>query len=166
MTVDVSIPYQAWSRQGDFSAIGAANTAIRETLAWVELPDALLSRKLEVSVVMANDDLLRTLNREYRRKDKPTNVLSFPQYEHFGEESSLPPESEPVCLGDILLSFETIRREASEKKIPLADHTIHLMIHGTLHLLGYDHESDEETESMQDTEISIMKKIGLKNPYD
>ena len=106
----------------------------------------------EASVVLGNDDFVQGLNRDYRSKDKPTNVLSFPQ--------DLP------MLGDIVFAYETVQREATEQEKSFDDHLLHLTVHGTLHLLGYDHIDDGEAEEMEALEINILEAMGVKNPYE
>lgn len=107
----------------------------------------------EVSIVFSNDEEVQNLNKTYRHKDSPTNVLSFP--------SELIEE-----LGDIILSYETVMKESEEEHIAFLDHTLHLIIHGFLHLLGYDHEKEDEAEIMENTEIEILKALNIKNPYE
>jgi probable rRNA maturation factor len=108
----------------------------------------------EVSIVLTDDTNIQTLNRDYRGKDKPTNVLSFPQ------------DDAPGMLGDIVLAHETILREAEEQDKDFDSHLKHLVVHGCLHLLGYDHENDEDAEEMEALEVAILQKIGVKNPYN
>ena len=112
----------------------------------------------EVSLVLADDDFVHVLNRDYRGKDKPTNVLSF-------ENKEKPPKGWPWMAGDIIVAYETVRREAKDLKIPFLAHLAHLIIHGTLHLQGYDHLNDKEAEKMEAKEIKIMKGLGYPNPY-
>jgi len=109
--------------------------------------------EIEVSVVLTNDKNIQELNKTYRQKDGPTNVLSFP--------SSVIGE-----LGDIILSQETILREANEAHISLLHHTIHMIVHGFLHLLGYDHELDAQALEMESMEIRILKDLQINNPYE
>lgn len=164
ITVDVSIPYPAWN--GDERRPSAmATRAVREAVICARLPEHLAGAKsLEISVLLANDDLVRTLNREYRAKDSPTNVLSFPQTDSTGGAHPGQP-GQPVNIGDIVLGFETVLGESMEKIIPFDSHFTHLVVHGTLHLLGYDHENEEDATLMEDTEIWIMHRMGYKNPY-
>ena len=112
----------------------------------------------EVSVVLADDDFVHILNRNYRGKDKPTNVLSF-------ENKEKPPKGQPWMAGDIILAYQTVEQEAKALKISFEEHLAHLLIHGTLHLQGYDHLNNNEAEKMEAKEIKIMKQLGYKNPY-
>jgi probable rRNA maturation factor len=114
---------------------------------------AALAQKLEgaLSVVLADDNFVRELNYTYRGKNKPTNVLSFPGA---GDE-----------LGDVVLAYETIQREAKEQKKKMVQHTAHLVIHGCLHLLGYDHENNREAKQMEKLEAAILAKFGFPDPY-
>jgi len=117
----------------------------------------------EISLLFTNDTAIRELNNDYRGKDKATNVLSFPQIEW--EES--PADKLPYYpLGDIVLAYETIAREAQEQKKPLRDHILHMTVHGLLHLCGYDHETEDEAEEMESLETAILQKFSVKNPYE
>lgn len=107
----------------------------------------------EVSVVLTDDKEVQNLNKTFRHKDKPTNVLSFPSDEK-GE------------LGDIILGYETIVQEAQMSGISLLHHTLHLIIHGFLHLLGYDHENESEAKDMETLEIQILNALNIQNPYE
>ena len=114
-------------------------------------------KNTEVSVVLADDEFVRRLNKEHRGIDKPTNVLSFP----------MPDMGLPVWqAGDMVLAYETLIKEASEQNKTLEEHFSHLLIHSALHLCGYDHISDEEAEEMEQIEIEKMKGLGFKNPYE
>ena len=116
----------------------------------------------EVSVLLTDDAHVRELNRIWRDKDKATNVLSFPAL-----DDDLPPAppGEPVLLGDVVLAFETVEREAREEDKPLRDHVAHLLVHGTLHLLGYDHEDPAQAEAMERREAGILAGLGVPDPY-
>ena len=115
----------------------------------------------ELSVVLADDNFIQGLNKQYMGKDKPTNVLSFPQYEDFQEI-----EEEMGHLGDIVLAFETVEREAVERDISFQDHLMHLVAHSVLHLLGYDHIEDEDAALMQAAEVKILEQFEIENPYE
>nr|WIE91660.1 rRNA maturation RNase YbeY [Mesorhizobium sp. WSM4875] len=113
----------------------------------------------ELSVVFSDDAHIRTLNAEWRGKDKPTNVLSFPAF-------SVPKGAElPPMLGDIVLASETVGREAALEDKPLANHITHLVIHGLLHLLGHDHETDAEAEEMEAIERAALARLAIPDPY-
>jgi len=112
----------------------------------------------ELSIVLGDDALLQSLNSRFRDKNQPTNVLSFS-----AEDSETP--GMPQLLGDVVLAFETIAREADEQRKSLADHFQHLCVHGILHLLGHGHETDAEAAAMEALEIAILSTIGVANPY-
>ncbi len=116
----------------------------------------------EVTVTFTNDAEIQILNKQHRGKDKPTNVLSFPAY----DPDEPHPPGVPVNLGDIVLAYETIEREATEQNKTFNDHVMHLIVHGVLHLLGYDHEDDDEAEEMESLEIAVLRQFGIKNPYE
>lgn len=106
----------------------------------------------EVSLILTNDAEIHRLNREYRGIDKPTNVLSF----ELGD---------PILMGDIYISYDTVARQARDENITIADHTAHMVVHGVLHLMGYDHLTDAQANEMEDREIKILEKLGIANPY-
>lgn len=121
--------------------------------------------RLRVSLLFAGDKEVHALNREWRKRDKATNVLSFPMLSR-AELLEIDAEGPPVMLGDIALAHETCAREAADKGIPLENHAAHLIIHGLLHLAGYDHvHSDEEAEAMEALEITALAKMGIPDPY-
>ncbi|MEE1877224.1 rRNA maturation RNase YbeY [Altererythrobacter litoralis] len=129
----------------------------------------LANPRLYTSLLFTSDEDVRTLNREWRQRDKPTNVLSFPMLER-EELLSLapdgPPEMPPLLLGDLALAYETCAREAEEKGVPLEHHATHLIVHGLLHLAGFDHETgDEDADKMEALEIAILAKVGIADPY-
>lgn len=113
----------------------------------------------ELSIVFSDDANIRELNAGWRGKDKPTNVLSFPAFPVSGG-GSLPP-----MLGDIVLAAETVLREAELEQKPLENHISHLVIHGLLHLLGYDHETDAEAEEMEAAERAALARLAIPDPY-
>jgi probable rRNA maturation factor len=139
-----------------------AQTVVRTTLAllWPDLPD------VGVAVVLTNDRTIQSLNREWREADKPTNVLSFPATD---TKAGTRPEPEfpggPLELGDIVVALETCARESEEQQIPLTHHLTHLVVHGTLHLLGYDHMEEHEAETMERLETEILSRLEVPTPY-
>lgn len=125
----------------------------------------LASQRLEASLLFTSDEEVHRLNREWRQRDKPTNVLSFPMLDRadlYGLAANGPPE----LLGDIALAYATCAREAAEKGVGLADHAAHLIIHGLLHLAGHDHvDSDAQADQMEALEIAALAKMGIADPY-
>lgn len=121
---------------------------------------------VEIVVRLTDDAEVRALNRDYRHKDRPTNVLSFPMVppDLIGTLAST--EGGEMLLGDIVLARETCAREAKERGVPIEAHATHLIVHGTLHLLGYDHMRDDEAEIMESLERQIMATLGLHDPYE
>jgi probable rRNA maturation factor len=125
-------------------------------------------RPIEVALTLADDATIQRLNRDYRGKDLPTNVLSFPQYdpEDWQEIDAEPGMEEvPIPLGDILMGLETVAAEATRDGKSLINHATHLVIHGTLHLLGLDHAEEEEAERMEQLEIQFLATLGIPDPY-
>ena len=120
-----------------------------------------------VSVLFTGDSEMRRLNRDFRGKDQPTNVLSFPTDDLQSDEQAaslgLPPEH--TYLGDIALGAGVCARESAEKNISMENHATHLLVHGLLHLAGYDHQNDEDAELMEARERDILKSIGVADPY-
>ena len=147
----------------DALAIRAATAAVERT------PHGELATgaaAIEISVRLTTDDEVRTLNAQYRHKDKPANVLSFPMVQAdlldtVGQNS----DDGEVLLGDIVLAHGVCAAEAAEKGVSIEDHATHLIVHGTLHLLGYDHLEDHLAEAMEAIEIDALKSLGLSDPY-
>ncbi|MET0248492.1 MAG: rRNA maturation RNase YbeY [Sphingobium sp.] len=123
------------------------------------------SATYEVAVKLTSDEEVHTLNRAYRNKDRPTNVLSFPMVQHDLLEATANTDDGEVLLGDIVLAETVCAREAAEKGIGIANHAAHLIIHGTFHLMGYDHMVDAEAEAMEELEIRALATLGLPDPY-
>ena len=144
--IDIAVQFDAWTES--LSETGKlAEAAIARIVAELDAP------KLgELSIALVDDADIQALNRDYRHKDKATNVLSFPQ--------------EGPLLGDIVLALETVQREAAEKSISLEHHVSHLIIHGFLHLQGYDHETDETAREMEALEIAALAALNIDNPYE
>jgi probable rRNA maturation factor len=128
---------------------------------------AIMSTIVEVSVRYTSDDEVRTLNRDYRHKDKPTNVLSFPMIQPDLLDAINPGDDDgETLLGDVVLAHGVCAREAQEKKATMEAHATHLIVHGTLHLLGYDHEQGEaEAEAMEEIERAALATLGIADPY-
>src|SRR4029077_19132830 len=116
----------------------------------------------ELAVMLTDDAGIRTLNNNWRGIDKPTNVLSFPALQPSGPSGSA---DAPRMLGDTAIAYETTRREADDEQKPFDHHLSHLAVHGFLHLIGYDHEKDEEAEAMESLEAEILAQLGIPDPY-
>jgi len=121
-------------------------------------------RTVELSVRLAENEDVRALNAEWRGKDKPTNVLSFPLAGE-AELAAAPTEGPELMLGDIILARGVCAAEAEEKAIPIDQHAAHLMVHGTLHLLGYEHEDDSAATDMEARETRALARLGFADPY-
>jgi probable rRNA maturation factor len=120
---------------------------------------------VEISIRLTSDAEVRTLNRQYRDQDKPTNVLSFPMVQPDLLETIADTDDGEVLLGDIVLAQETCAREANERGVTLQDHVAHLIVHGVLHLLGYDHMTETQADTMETIERDVMATLGLHDPY-
>jgi probable rRNA maturation factor len=125
----------------------------------------LANPRLLVSLLFTSDEEVHALNKEWRGRDKPTNVLSFPMLAR-QELLELATEGAPIMVGDIALAHETCAREAADRSISIQHHTAHLIVHGLLHLAGYDHEkSDADAQEMEALEVHILAKMGVADPY-
>jgi probable rRNA maturation factor len=140
----------------------AAEAAIAES-AFPQL--AIAERSVEISVRLTGDEEVRALNAEWRGKDKPTNVLSFPMLES-GDLHKAKVAGPELLLGDIILAHGVCEAEAVEKGVTFEDHAAHLLVHGTLHLLGYDHHEDDEAADMEAREARALNRLGIANPYE
>lgn len=153
-----------WPEQ-DWSALAGA--AVGETIrSTPHASIAHLSAIVEVSIRLAGNDEVQALNRQYRGKDKPTNVLSFPMVQPDLVETLANSDDGEILLGDIILAQGVCAQEAAERGVSLEAHATHLIVHGTLHLLGYDHMVDDEAEHMESLEREIMARLGLHDPYE
>ena len=154
-----------WDSSG--SGPDLAERAVRAAVAASDWDDLIAAPLVvEVSVKFTDDAEVRTLNAEYRRKDKSTNVLSFPMIEPDLLDRIAASGAGEALLGDIVLASGVCAAEAQEKAIAIHDHASHLVVHGTLHLLGYDHEQDEEeAQAMEATERRALAALGIADPY-
>ncbi|NNM74405.1 rRNA maturation RNase YbeY [Enterovirga aerilata] len=153
IALDVEIEAEAWSAITGVEWL--ATRAAQAALAAARLGE---DEDLEATLLLTDDASVRELNRQWRGQDKPTNVLSFPA------EMASPP-GEPRHLGDIALAYETVAREAEAEGKPLPNHMAHLVVHGLLHLLGHDHETDPEAERMERAEVLALEALGIPDPY-
>ena len=162
MLTDTIIEDARW-QSIDFSAL--AETAARRTLAHLSLDPSAF----EIAILACDDARIADLNTEFRDKPTPTNVLSWPSQERASDEDggvphtpALPMDAE---LGDIAISYDTCERETRDAGKPMSDHVTHLVIHGVLHLLGYDHIRDLDATLMEETEVLILGTLGIDTPY-
>ncbi|QNN68643.1 rRNA maturation RNase YbeY [Sphingomonas lutea] len=140
----------------------AAEAAVAES-AFPQLASAC--RAIEISVRLTGDEAVRALNAQWRGKDKPTNVLSFPLADAADLQSTNVAGPE-ILLGDIVLAHGVCASEAADKGISVEDHATHLIVHGTLHLLGCDHHDDVEAADMEAREVRALARLGIANPYE
>lgn len=165
VTVEINIEDSRWS---EHALVSWGETACTAALAELGLGDA----GFEISVLACDDVRIAELNREFRDKPKPTNVLSWPSEERGaakeGGQPALPDPANTMDfeLGDIAIAFDTCLNEAQLSGKPFEQHVIHLLVHATLHLLGFDHESDADAALMEGLETNILEKLGHPNPYE
>jgi probable rRNA maturation factor len=156
LEIDIEEPWPA----GEWAAL-----AERAAAAAADVAPELTNPRLSASVLLTSDAEIHELNREWRQRDKPTNVLSFPMLTR-EDLLALTPEGPPELLGDVALAHETCAREAAEKDIPLEHHATHLIVHGLLHLAGHDHEtSAADAEAMEALETKALAICGIADPY-
>jgi probable rRNA maturation factor len=149
-SIDIVRESALWEKEPDIDI--ALHRAITEASADVSTKDA------ELAIVLTDDSRIRALNLAWRGLDKPTNVLSFPAQDGGGKGA-------PALLGDIVIAYETTKREALEQDTPFLHHLTHLTVHGFLHLRGYDHEQDDEAETMERLERQILARLDIPDPY-
>lgn len=155
---------QPWPDALDWEVrAGEAAAAALALTPYAALADA--APLVEIAVRLTDDAEVHALNRDFRGKDKPTNVLSFPQVQEDLLMTLSNSDDGEILLGDIVLARETCAREAGEKGISLADHATHLIVHGTLHLVGYDHMDEAEAAAMEALEVKALASLGIANPY-
>src|SRR5438270_3153115 len=150
------------SRSWEDLAGRAAQAAVAES-AFPQL--AATERPVEISVRLTGNDQVQALNAKWRGKDHPTNVLSFPMVDKQDILATNVADHE-LLLGDIVLACGICEAEAADKRVSLEDHASHLLVHGTLHLLGYDHHKDDEAAEMEAAEVRALQRLGIANPYE
>jgi probable rRNA maturation factor len=153
MIAAIAIADDAWARVENLEAL-------TECAIEAALDHAGAGKNVEIGVLFASDEEAARLNSQWRRKDYAPNILSFP-----ASEMHDVPEGEPRPLGDLILASGTVAREAEEQGKPLTSHLTHLIVHGTLHLLGFDHLEEADAERMEAAEIAILAGLGVPDPY-
>lgn len=158
MTIDLIIEDERWAVLG---LAALADEACGTALAHLGVEGA------EISLLACDDTRIASLNAEFRAKPTPTNVLSWPSEERAAAEpGETPYPPEDLELGDIAIAYDTCAREAAEAGKDLSDHVRHLLVHGTLHLLGYDHIDEKDAALMEGLEVEILGKMGIADPYE
>ena len=153
---EVLVVAECWQNEPDAETV--IQRAIAAAAGHVEADVA----EAELAVMLTDDAGIRTLNSNWRGIDKPTNVLSFPALQPSGPRD---PDDAPRMLGDIAIAYETMRRESDDEQKPFDHHLSHLAVHGFLHLVGYDHETDADAEAMEGLEREILAQLGIPDPY-
>ena len=160
---DLLIDDIRWNEIGNLSALTLK--IIEEVFEYLYLYKSI--NNCYFCIKLTDDKELQSLNKNFRNKNKPTNVLSFPNYEFKnGDLKSLEFEVYEIYLGDIAISYDCVFNEHLAQNKPFKNHYTHIIVHGILHLLGYDHEDDQEAQVMEDIEINILKLLGIPNPYE
>jgi probable rRNA maturation factor len=153
---EVLVVADCWQSEPDAEAVIQRAIATAAESVDADVGDA------ELAVMLTDDPGIQTLNNNWRGMDKPTNVLSFPALQ---PEGARKPGDAPRMLGDIAIAYDTMRREAANEGKPFDHHLSHLAVHGFLHLIGYDHETDDEAEAMEALEQDILAQLGIPDPY-
>ena len=154
ISIDIAVEAPGWPDEAELDAL--ARRVVDAGVAELSLSPP---EGCELSLLFTDDARMQVLNRDWRGKDKPTNVLSFPAF------PATPGGKVPPMLGDIAVARETVAREAEEEQKPFRDHLSHMITHGFLHLLGYDHETDSEAEIMEFAERRILARLAIPDPY-
>ncbi|KGY08950.1 rRNA maturation RNase YbeY [Vibrio sinaloensis] len=149
MTIELDLQFAVESNEG--------LPTERDFQTWLDKTIIPFQQDAELTIRIVDEEESHQLNHEYRGKDKPTNVLSFP--------FEVPPGIEMNLLGDLVICKQVVEREAQEQNKPLLAHWAHMVVHGSLHLLGYDHIEDDEAEEMESLETEIMQEMGFEDPY-
>lgn len=167
LTIHLDIAAAAWKKSFD-KMNQKIEMAVAAAFLDAKKPRAFANRNFEIGVMLSDDKTVKDLNHTYRGKNAPTNVLSFPQMKMEGLKAKTldaHPGKGPIPLGDIVLAWQTIKRECREQEKSLENHTIHLAVHGTLHLLGYDHLKAADAKAMEKLECDILASLGYPDPY-
>lgn len=159
LDIQIAIEAEGWAQEAELESLAGKVLETAAEYLRSEEKQLFPAMPIEVSLVFSNDEQVRAVNAEWRGQDKPTNVLSFPAF-------PLVPGGKPgPMLGDIIIARETVEREAVDLEKSFTDHLTHLMVHGFLHLFGYDHMDGEEAEIMESLETRILASLGLSDPY-
>jgi probable rRNA maturation factor len=153
---EVLVVADCWQTEADVESVIHRAIATAAEMVEADVDDA------ELAVMLTDDAGIRTLNSNWRGIDKPTNVLSFPALQPSGPRG---PDDAPRMLGDIAIAYQITRKEADEEQKPFDHHLSHLAVHGFLHLIGYDHEKDDDAEAMEALETEILAQLGIPDPY-
>jgi probable rRNA maturation factor len=151
LALDIIVDSPLWN------TVAGLKPTLRRAIKAAALPTGI--PESELAIVLTDDDAIRELNRQWRGRDEPTNVLSFPTNDARTQHAG------PRLLGDVVIAYETTTREAQAQGLPLNHHLAHLAVHGYLHLLGYDHESEKEAEIMERLEREILARLDVPDPY-
>lgn len=167
LTLHLDIAHAKWKRA--FSKMeDKIERAAGAAFVDAKKPRAFNGRNFEMNILLTDDKMIKALNHDYRGMNKPTNVLSFPQFDLRrlrADAFAHHPSPSPIPLGDIVLAWETLNRECKEQKKTLENHAVHLVVHGTLHLLGYDHMKAKDAKTMEKLECDILESMGYPDPY-
>ena len=162
INIDLLIRDRQWKKENDIN-INLMEDIFKLVFDHLKVP--LCKRNIEISITLTDDENIRVLNKDYRHKDKKTNVLTFSLYE---KKENILEDMEKLpymSLGDVVFSYDTIKQEAKEQNKTFKNHFIHMLVHSYLHLFSYDHIKAKEQKEMEKLEIEILAKLGIKNPY-
>ncbi|TCN36222.1 rRNA maturation RNase YbeY [Sinorhizobium americanum] len=159
LDIQISVEEGDWPPEDRLQALSSRILGAAAEFLTAEEKQPFPGEPPELSLVFTDDQSMREINAEWRNQDKPTNVLSFPAF------PVTPGRMPGPMLGDIIVAYETLKREAGELEKPFEEHLTHLLVHGFLHLFGYDHIEDDEAERMEGLETRILARLGLSDPY-
>ena len=162
INIDLLVQDKSWKVQKDINK-KLMEDIFKLVLNYLKIP--MCKNTIEISITLTNDKNIKILNRDYRHKDKPTNVLTFSLYEKKPDILNDIIKLPCMALGDIIFSYDTIKIESEKQNKTFKDHFIHMLVHSYLHLFGYDHIKKKEQNEMEKIEIEILKSIGIDNPY-